>query len=69
MTNKLSSYLLFALASALTALAANTDELVSREYNNPDPANDPKNLLGYVPQKKYIVMALRTFTLASLWSG
>lgn len=60
MTNRLSSSLLFLLASAYTTLAASSDELVSREYTNPDPANDPKNLLGYVPQNKYTYMALRT---------
>lgn len=59
MTNRLASYLLFLLASAYTTLASSS-ELVSREYTNPDPANDPANFFGYVPQKKYTVMALRT---------
>lgn len=62
MTTQISSYLFFLLASACTALAATPSDvggLVSREYNNPDPANDPANFFGYVPQKKYIVMALR----------
>ncbi|KAK7681661.1 hypothetical protein QCA50_015395 [Cerrena zonata] len=61
MMNRLSSSLLFLLASAYTTLAASSNELVSREYTNPDPANDPKNLLGYVPQKKYTYMALLAF--------
>lgn len=57
------SRLLFSLALAYTTLASTIHDdhgLASREYTNPDPANDPKNAFGYVPRVSYAVIACRT---------
>lgn len=54
------SRLLFLLAAAYIALASqsvNTNQLISREYNNTDPASDPSNAFGYVPKVSYAVIA------------
>ena len=56
----INSSLLFLLAAASIALASSynaINEVVSREYNNPDPASDPSNVFGYLPKVSYAVIA------------
>ena len=59
--------MLILLATAYTAFASTTNsfsELVSREYTNPDPGNDPLNFFGYVPNNTYAIISIGTLVYA-----